>query len=162
VVGTAALLRQTDSAVRRTERQSLNQNPSDELGLTHEKIYRYRYRVHFRAIIHVLSSLKHLERHVGEVIEFYHPAPKAKLTLAEPVEQEPLDESRTPAKDVLEKCLETAADMDTVLVMTSDKNGVLGFVSNCDGLAEANLFIDLIKAQALFSRVEGPQGGGIA
>ncbi len=95
---------------------------------------------------------------MGEVIPFYHPVPKAKLTLAEPVEQE-LDEGRAPAKEILEKCLETAADMDTVLVMTSDKNGVLGFVSNCDGLAEANLFIDLIKAQALFSRVEGPQGG---
>ena len=98
---------------------------------------------------------------MGQVIEFYHPAPKAKLTLASAVEEVPLEEGRTPAKEILEKCLESAAEMDTVLVMTSDKNGVLGFVSNCDGLAEAILFMELIKAQALFSRVEGPQGGGV-
>jgi hypothetical protein len=99
---------------------------------------------------------------VGKLIEFYYPVPKAVLTLAAQGEHESGEEAPplTPAKDILTACLESVDTIDTLLVLTCDKEGTLAFVGNCDGLAESLLFMDLVKAQALFSRVEG--GGGVA
>jgi hypothetical protein len=102
---------------------------------------------------------------LGEVIEFYHPPPRAN-TLAEnmTVADKAALETEPPAisaEDILKKCLANVGKTDQILIMTADKDGVLGFVTNCDGLAESILFIELIKAQALFSRTD-TGGGGIA
>jgi hypothetical protein len=107
---------------------------------------------------------------MAKIIEFYRPSPKAVLTLASNAAnkaewdaQVEEDAPATPAKDILTGLLEHADTIDQVLVLTMDKQGVLGFLGNCEGLAETLLFMELVKAQALFSRVEGPNGnGGIA
>ena len=100
----------------------------------------------------------------AKIIEFYYPTPKAVLTLAaekpewdKQLEEEQAENSAA-ASAILKQCLENADTIDQVLVMTMDKDGVMAFVSNCEGLAESILFIELVKAQALFSRVEGPGG----
>lgn len=105
---------------------------------------------------------------MAKIIEFYRPAPKAVLTLASnPENKAEWDEQvedeapAMPAADILKQCLENADTIDQVLVLTMDKQGVLGFLGNCEGLAETVLFMELVKAQALFSRVEGPNGGNV-
>jgi hypothetical protein len=100
---------------------------------------------------------------MGKLIPFYIPVPKAALTLASKVEfdtqlAEEQAENSAAASTILKQCLEHADTIDQVLVMTMDKDGVMAFVSNCDGLAESILFMELVKAQALFSRVEGSGG----
>ena len=101
---------------------------------------------------------------VGKLIEWYVPVPKAVLALANQGEEVPGEEidPLTPAKEILTKCLESADTIDQILVLTMDNNGVLAFMGNCEGLAESLLFMELVKAQALFSRVEGPPNGGTA
>lgn len=76
-----------------------------------------------------------------------------------PSEAEPELEDATP-KDILAQCLESAATIESLVVMMKDTDGVIGFVSNLDGMAETNLFIDLVKLKALMTRVEAPAGGG--
>jgi hypothetical protein len=66
------------------------------------------------------------------------------------------------AADILKKCLEVADSVEDILIMTCDRNGVLGFSSNCETLAEAVLFMEIVKAQALFSRVGTSDGGSKA
>ena len=104
---------------------------------------------------------------MGKVIPFYHPIvrlPVAALTLAtqendaEWKAQCAEEALEVPAADVLKKCLENT-ELDQVLVLTCDKDGVFGFQTNCEDLAESVLFIELVKAKMLFSR-EAP--GGIA
>jgi hypothetical protein len=97
---------------------------------------------------------------MGKLIEWYVPVPKAVLTLASEVEAEPAEAPATPAADILKKCLEHVDTMENVLVMTMDKEGVLAFLTNCDGLAESILMMEMVKQQAIFGSVEGP--GGIA
>jgi len=81
---------------------------------------------------------------------------RTRMPLVEP----PGEENEGPsAEDILKKCLEHADTIDQVLVLTVDNNGVLAFLGNCEGLAESLLFMELIKAQAIFSRVESPSGG---
>lgn len=93
---------------------------------------------------------------MGKVIEFYIPTPRA--VVAPP----PVEEPDTSAADILKQCLDNADSIQQVIVLTADRDGVLAFVGNCDGLAESLLFMDLIRAQALFTRIEGPNGGGVA
>jgi len=79
------------------------------------------------------------------------------------VEQAVLEEEPAmTAEDILKKCLEHVRDIDQILVLTMDQNGVLGFFGNCEGLAESVLFMELVKAQALFSRVDSNEGDTIA
>ena len=94
---------------------------------------------------------------MGELIEFYRPTPKAVLTVATP--EQLLEEPSTPAKQVLTQCLEHVDTIDQIVVLTMDKDGVLGFLGNCEGLAETLLFLELIKAQMLFSRVDSTPNG---
>ncbi len=63
------------------------------------------------------------------------------------------------AKELLTKCLEKVETIDQVVVLTMDKDGVLGFLGNCEGFAETLLFLELVKAQMLFSRVENKPNG---
>lgn len=84
---------------------------------------------------------------------------KTRQPLVEPAIE--VDVLEVPTSEfVLRKCLENADTIDQILVLTMDKSGVLGFFGNCEGLAESVLFMELVKAQALFSRVEGPNGDG--
>jgi len=79
----------------------------------------------------------------------------------QPLVEPPVEENSGPsAKEILKKCLDGIEDKATVLVLTCDTNGTMAFMGNCEGLAESILFMELIKAQAIFSRVEGPGGGG--
>jgi hypothetical protein len=82
---------------------------------------------------------------MGELIEFYKPAPKAALTLASVVEAPAVP----PAKDILETLLKHVDTIDDLVVLTSDKDGVMGFLGTLDGAAETLLFIELIKAKLL-------------
>jgi len=100
---------------------------------------------------------------MGKLIDWYVPVPKAALTLASKAEfdaqlADEQAENSAAASAILKQCLEHADTIDQVLVMTMDKDGVMAFVSNCEGLAESILFMELVKAQVLFSRVEGPGG----
>ena len=99
---------------------------------------------------------------MGEVIPFYRPVPKAVLTLATPENKAAWEEQcseeapEVAAADVLKKCLENT-ELDQVLVLTCTKDGTFGFQTNCEDLAESVLFLELVKAQMLFSR-EAPGG----
>lgn len=94
---------------------------------------------------------------MGKLIEFYIPKPRPVAPVTPPYE-----EPDTSAADTLKKLLESADTISQIVVLTADKNGTLAFLGNCDGLAETLLFMDLVKAQALFSRIETPPGGGAA
>lgn len=83
---------------------------------------------------------------------------KTRQTVVEPDEEVDVLELPTP-EFILKKCLETAHVIDQIIVMTLDNNGKLGFLGNCDGFAESLLFMDLIKAQALKSRIDNTSGG---
>jgi hypothetical protein len=98
---------------------------------------------------------------VGEVIEWYVPVPKAVLTVATKEEWDAQlgEESPTAAaKQVLTDCLEKVAFTDQVVVLTKDKDGTLGFIGNCESLAETLLFLELVKAKML-SRVPDVDNG---
>ena len=60
---------------------------------------------------------------------------------------------------ILKKCLESADTMETLLILTMDKDGELAFIGNCEGLAESVLFMDMVRMKALYSQIE-PSGGG--
>ena len=75
-----------------------------------------------------------------------------------PPEEE--DEPLEPAEDILKQCLKNVGTIEQLLVLTTDKNGVIAFLGNCGGLAETLMFMELVKAQIVFSRVEGPTGDG--
>jgi hypothetical protein len=81
---------------------------------------------------------------VGEVIEFYHPVPKAVLTLASAVE---VPES-SGVKEVLTQCLEHADSIDQIVVLM--ENGkTMNFLGNLNGVAEVVLFLERMKARLL-------------
>jgi hypothetical protein len=52
-------------------------------------------------------------------------------------------------KDVLEQLLPDADNIEDILIMCVDKDGQIGFLTNLDGLAESNLFIDRVKHRML-------------
>ena len=94
---------------------------------------------------------------MGQLIPFYHPIKKLPVSTPTPPAVDEPEAEATSAKDILETCLKSAETTDQVLVMTCDKDGIMGFLTNCDDLAETILFIELVKQQALFTR-PAPEG----
>lgn len=77
-----------------------------------------------------------------------------------PNEEDVVEEIDATPADILAQCLETACSIKSLVVMSMDTSGVIGFVSNLDGLAETNLFIDLVKMKSLVNHLEVPPTGG--
>jgi len=72
----------------------------------------------------------------------------------QPLKEIPSEEVEcAPPAAILNQCMEHVDTIAQVLVMTADTDGNLAFFTNCDGLAEAMLFIEMIKTQALLTRV---------
>lgn len=91
---------------------------------------------------------------------------RTRLPLVEPPQA--AEEKEITPQEMLQELASNSEHIDKLLVMTMDDDGVLGFISNCSDLGDAVLFMELVKAQALFSRVQtpptspAPLGGGVA
>ena len=92
---------------------------------------------------------------MGQLIEFYHPSPKPSKPV---VEEAP--EEQMPATEVLQTLLARAESLRDVLVIMRDDRGVLGLVSNLEGMPEVILLIEQTKLRMLKSveSDDGPKG----
>lgn len=89
---------------------------------------------------------------MGQLIEWYIPKPKPPAPV---VEEAPAEQM--PATEVLQTLLQRAEHLRDVLVIMRDDRGVLGLVSNLEGMPEVILLIEQTKLRMLKS-VESDDG----